>query len=102
MLRTFFEIVLAFFAVYGGYCLLINLFYIIFCKNKSNICIAYFAQNRNNNFSEIIFAKKAFLGRSRAIILVNYDLGERNLCEIKEKIAGVEVYRAERIEEVDR
>ena len=102
MLRTLFEIAVSFFAVYGGYCLCINLFYILFCRSKSRICIAYFADEKNNNFSEIFFAKKAFLGRSRVIILVNCNEEENVLREIRKNVAGVCVYRAERVSGFDR
>ncbi len=102
MLSTLLDIILALFAVYGGYCLYINLVYILFCRNKSKICLAYMTKENNNNFSEIFFAKKAFLGRSHVIILVECDSGDSILKEIQEKASGTVVYRAERIDGYER
>ena len=96
MLTVLFEIILAFLGVYGGYCLVLNLFYIIFCKDKSRICIAYIAKKEKNNFSEIFLAKKAFLGRSRAIILIECERDDNILSQIKKEVSGTEVYRTER------
>jgi hypothetical protein len=98
MLKTLLEILLALFAVYGGYCLYINLVYIIFCKEKANICLAYMPDEKNNNFSEIFLAKKAFLGRSRVIIVVECDLGNDTQNDAYKKASGTPVYRAERID----
>lgn len=92
------EITAAMLAVYGGYCLLINVFYLIFCRNKAKICLAYLADKEKNNFSEIFLAKKAFLGRSRVIICVQCEEGEHILRDVKKQVSGAEVYRTERIQ----
>ena len=102
MLKNFFEILFSIFAVYGGYCIVINVFYLLFCKNKSRICIAYIADKENNNFSEIFLAKKAFLGRTRVIICVDCELGENTLKEVQKEVSGTTVYRTERIEDFAR
>ena len=98
MLKTLLEIILALLAVYGGYCLYINLVYIFFCREKSNICLAYMLKEENNNFSEIFLAKKAFLGRSRVIIVIECDLGNNVSDNISKKASETPVYRAERID----
>lgn len=98
MLKTLFDILLAFLAVYGGYCLYINLIYIFFCKEKSNICLAYMLKEKNNNFSEIFLAKKAFLGRSRVIIVVECNSDNNVLDCVCKDALETPVYRAERID----
>ncbi|MBR5322478.1 MAG: hypothetical protein IKU48_02905 [Clostridia bacterium] len=98
MLEIFLDIILAFLAVYGGYCLYINLVYIFFCKEKSNICLAYMLKEKNSNFSEIFLAKKLFLGRSRVIIVVECDSGIDCPENASEEALGTPVYRAERID----
>ena len=98
MLRVISEIFVAFLGVYGGYCLVLNFIYTIFCKEKSKIYIAFFADEKNNDFSDIFFAKKAFLGRSRGIIVVECKENDENLCRIVEKASGTAVFRAERMD----
>ena len=98
MLKNFLDILLAFLAVYGGYCLYINLVYIFFCKGKSNICLAYILKEENNNFSEIFLAKKAFLGRSRVIIVVECDSDNNISNNVSKEVSETPVYRAERID----
>ena len=98
MLKTLFDIILAFLAVYGGYCLYINLIYIFFCKDKSNICLAYILKEEKNNFSEIFLAKKAFLGRSRVIIVIECDSGNIDSNNVCKEASETPVYRAERID----
>ena len=102
MLVTFCEITLAFLAVYGGYCLTIKLIYWLFCSEKEKICLAYRSDGKNTNFSEIIFAKKAFLGRTRVIILLDCEKGKDTLSEMSENIQGIDVYFAERIMKDER
>lgn len=97
MLVEFFKIMVALLTVYGGYCLIINVTYTLLCKNKSKIHIAYFAEKNEKNYSDIFFAKKAFMGRNRAIILVDYNQDDSVLEEIAEVAPYAEVYRTERI-----
>ena len=96
-MKELFEIILACLAVYGGYCIYINVVYGLFCRNKSKICIAYLSDEKNNNFSEIFFAKRAFLGRTRVIIMV--ECSQEDIPEeiITEMASGTAVYRAERV-----
>ena len=98
MLNVISEIFVAFLGVYGGYCLVLNLIYTGFCRQKSKIYIAYFADEKNNDFSDIFFAKKAFLGRSHGIIVVNCEESDDNIRKIVKKASGTAVYRAERID----
>ena len=102
MFVTFCEITLAFLAVYGGYCLLIKLIYFLFCSEKDKICLAYRIVGEKINFSEIIFAKKAFLGRTRVIILLECEKGKDALSEMSDNIDGIDVYFAERIKKDER
>ncbi|MBQ6702628.1 MAG: hypothetical protein IJN17_06710 [Clostridia bacterium] len=99
MLETLFEIILACLGVYGGYCLTLSLFYSIFCRDKSRICLAYIAKKEKNNFSEIFLAKKAFLGRTRVIILVDCEGEEDTLTHIPKEVSENSIYRAERMDE---
>ena len=98
MFVTLLEIMLSVFAVYGFHHLVFNIIYMLFCREKDKIHIAYISDGKKCNFSEIFFAKNAFLGRSRVIILVKCDAGELCPNTDKEKASGNEFYRAERVE----
>lgn len=97
MLVELFKIIIAVLAVYGGYCIIINITYTIFCTNKSKIYLAYIASEGENNFSEIFLAKRLYMGRSRVIILVDYNLDNCQIDEIRKSLPNIDVYRTERI-----
>ena len=61
MLAVFLEITMAMLTVYGVYCLIITLTYMFFCRNKKNICLAFFKNGESDIFPNILIAKKAFL-----------------------------------------
>ena len=97
MLVELFKIIMSVLAVYGGYCILVNITYTIFCRKKSKIVLAYMASEGKNNFSEIFLAKKLYMGRSRAIILLDYNADKCQIDEIKEIVRDIDIYRTERI-----
>ena len=97
MLTAIFEIIMAMLTVYGLYCLIINITYTFFCKDKKNICIAFFKNKNSNVFSNVLLAKKAFMGRTRTIILVDCNLDNKSVKKIAESNPDSEVYKAERI-----
>ena len=100
MLNAFLEILLAMMTVYGIYCLIINLTYAAFCKNKKNICIAFFKEENTDVFSNILLAKKAFMGRTNTIILVDFKTDDDTVKKIAERNPDSEIYRAERMEKL--
>ncbi len=102
MLIAFLEIMMSMLTVYGLYCLIINLTYLCFCKEKTNVCIAFFKNKNTEVFSNVLLAKKAFMGRTRTIILVDYNLEDEVIQKIAERNPNSEIYRAERVEEVER
>ncbi len=91
------KIIMAVFAVYGGYCILINITYTFFCKDKSKIVLGFMAGKEKNNFSEIFLAKKMYMGRSRVIILLDCKMDDCQIDEIKENVRNIDIYRTERI-----
>lgn len=97
MLTAFFEIIMALLTVYGLYCLMIDVFYTIFCKNKGNICIGIFAKEKKPYVSDLLLAKKVFLGRTRTVILIDCDTEELKTDEIIKNNESMEIYRAERV-----
>ena len=97
MLVEFFKIIMSVLAVYGGYCILVNITYTIFCRKKTKIVLAYMASEEKNNFSEIFLAKKLFMGRSRVIILLDYNSDNCQVDEIKKSVPNIDIYRTERI-----
>lgn len=97
MLVELFKIIMSVLAVYGGYCILVNITYTIFCRKKSKIVLAYMASEGKNNFSEIFLAKKLYMGRSRVIILLDYNADKCQIDEIKENVRDIDIYRTERI-----
>lgn len=98
MLKALLEIIMAMLTVYGLYCLIINITYIMFCKEKNNVCIAFFKNEHTDIFSNILLAKKAFMGRTRTIILLDSDSDEDTVKKIAERNPDSEIYRAERID----
>ncbi|MBQ7968934.1 MAG: hypothetical protein IJ292_03845 [Clostridia bacterium] len=98
MLTTLLEITMAMLTVYGLYCLIINLTYTFFCKDKKNICIAFFKKSDSDIFSNILLAKKAFMGRTKTIILVDSEADGNTVKEIASRNPDSEVFRAERVE----
>ena len=97
MLTAIFEITMAMLTVYGLYCFIINITYTFFCKDKKNICIAFFKNKNSNVFSNILLAKKAIMGRTRTIILVDCKTDDKTVKKIAESNPDSEVYKAERI-----
>ncbi len=97
MLQALLVIIMAMLTVYGLYCLIINFTYSIFCKDKKNICIAFFKNKNTDIFSNILLAKKAFIGRTRTIILVDCMVDDDTVRNIAKKNPDSEIYRAERI-----
>ena len=97
MLQALIEITMAMLMVYGLYCLIINVTYSVFCKDKKNICIAFFKNKNTDIFSNILLAKKAFMGRTRTIILVDCKVDDNTVKKIAEKNPDSEIYKAERV-----
>lgn len=98
MLISLLEILMAMLTVYGLYCLIINITYLIFCRDKRNICIAFFKNSNDDTFSDILLAKKAFMGRTRTIILIDCDRDDDSVKKIALRNPNSEIYRAERVE----
>ena len=97
MLTAIFEIIMAMLTVYGLYCLIINITYTLFCKDKRNICIAFFKNKNTDVFSNILLAKKAFMGRTRTIILVDCNMDDKTVKKIADNNPDSEIYKAERV-----
>ena len=98
MLTALLEIIMAMLTVYGLYCLIINITYTFFCKDKRNICIAFFKNKNTDIFSNILIAKKAFMGRTRTIILIDCNTDDITVKKIAERNPDSEIYRAERVD----
>ena len=101
MLVTLFEIILALLAVYGLRFLMINLTYIFLCKNKAKTCIAVFADRETDIGEQLILNEKVIMGRSRAIILVDFEMDGETVREICNNNPNVDIYRTERIMKTD-
>lgn len=101
MLTVLLEVTMALLTVYGMYCLIINITYLLLCREKTNVCIAYFKNNDSDCYSNMILAKKAFLGRARTIILVDCNSDDSVVEKIVRDYSGLEIYRAERIKRVN-
>lgn len=98
MIKCFLEITMAMLTVYGLYCLILNMTYILFCRDKRNICIAFFKKKNTDIFSDILLAKKMFMGRTRTIILLDFSVDGVTAKNIAQRNKGCEIYRAERID----
>ena len=98
MLQLILEVTMAMLTVYGLYCMIINVTYIAFCKDKSRVCIAFFKNEGCDIVPDILLAKKAFMGRTRTVILVDYDLDSESVQKIARRNPDSEIYRAERVE----
>lgn len=101
MLATFLEITMAMLTVYGLYCLIITLTYMFFCRNKKNICLAFFKNGESDIFPNILIAKKAFMGRIKTIILVDSKTDGNTVRKIVSRNPDSAVFRAERVEKVE-
>lgn len=98
MLQLILEVTLSMLTVYGLYCMIINITYIAFCKDKSSVCIAFFKSRNCDIVPDILLAKKAFMGRTRTVILIDYDLDDESVQKIARRNPDSEIYRAERVE----
>lgn len=98
MLQLILEVTLSMLTVYGVYCMIINITYLVFCKDKSSVCIAFFKNRNSDIIPNILLAKKAFMGRTRTVILIDYELDDETVQKIARRNPDSEIYRAERVE----
>ncbi len=96
MLKVFAQIFMALLMVYGFYCIIINVTYMIFRGEKEKLVIAIMDKGGKGVDFQLLLAKRIFPFRVPIVIVVDEDTDYNRIKEIKSKYPKMDIYRTEK------
>lgn len=102
MLKVFAQIFMALLMVYGFYCIIISVTYMIFRGAKDSMAIAIIEKKNKNVDCQFVIAKRLFSVGVPIIILADRDVGKSKINELKRRYPNVDIYRTEKLEDDER
>ena len=97
MLKVFAQIFMALLMVYGFYCIIISVTYMIFRGEKEKLAVAIIEKGNDNVDCQLVIAKRLFSIGVPVVILADKDVNEEKIKELKRKYPRVDVYRTEKL-----
>ncbi len=102
MLKVFAQILMALLMVYGFYCIIISVTYLIFRGEKEKFAVAIIEKENDNVDCQFVIAKRLFPVGLPIVILTDKDVGELKIKEIKRKYPKIDIYRTEKLKDDER